>query len=51
VFKTDWNSRENISLSYVKWFFGDNSHLDGLSTRSSERIDDQMFTLNFNMYW
>lgn len=51
VFKTDWNSRENISLSYVKWFFGDNSHLDGLSTRAVERIDDQMFTLNFNMYW
>lgn len=50
-FKTDWQSRENISLSYVKWFFGPTSHLDGLSTRSSERIDDEMFTLNFNMYW
>lgn len=51
LFKTDWNSRENITLSYVKWFFGPESHLDGLSQRASELIDDQMFTLNFNMWF
>jgi hypothetical protein len=51
LFKTDWNSRENITLGYVKWFFGKESHLDGLSQRSNELIDDQMFTLNFNMYF
>jgi hypothetical protein len=51
LFKTDWNSRENITLGYVKWFFGDHSHLDGLSQRSNEQIDDQMFTLNFNMWF
>lgn len=51
LFKTDWNSRENITLSYVKWFFGPESHLDGLNNRASELIDDQMFTLNFNMWF
>lgn len=51
LFKTDWGSRENISLSYVKWFFGPESHLDGLSNRANELIDDEMFTLNFNMYF
>jgi hypothetical protein len=51
LFKTDWGSRENITLSYVKWFFGSESHLDGLSQRSNELIDDQMFTLNFNMWF
>jgi hypothetical protein len=51
LFKTDWNSRENITLGYVKWFFGKESHLDGLSQRASELIDDQMFTLNFNMWF
>jgi len=51
LFKTDWNSRENISLGYVKWFLGKESHLDGLSARSSQQIDDQMFILNFNMYF
>jgi len=51
TFKTDWGSRENITLGYVKWFFGKESHLDGLSSRASEEIDEQMFTLNFNMYF
>jgi hypothetical protein len=50
-FKTDWTSHEAIVLSYVKWFFGPDSHYDGLNPRSSENIDDQMFTLNFNMWW
>lgn len=51
LFKTDWNSRENISISYVKWFFGPESHLDGLSNRANELIDDEMITLNFNMWF
>lgn len=50
-FKTDWQSHETISLSYVKWFLGSRTHLDGTQPRTSERIDDQMFTLNFNMWW
>jgi len=50
-FKTDWTSHEAIVISYVKWFLGPHSHYDGLNPRSSERIDDQMFTLNFNMWW
>lgn len=51
LFKTDWGSRENITLGYVKWFFGPESHLDGLSQRSNELIDDEMFLLNFNMWF
>jgi len=51
LLKTDWGSRENITLGYVKWFFGSESHLDGLSQRASEEIDDSMFTLNFNMWF
>ena len=50
-FKTDWQSHETIVLSYVKWFLGPDTHLDGTQPRTSERIDDQMFTLNFNMWW
>jgi hypothetical protein len=50
-FKTDWQSHENIVLSYVKWFLGPETHLDGTQPRTSERIDDEMFTLNFNMWW
>ena len=50
-FNTDWQSHEAIVISYVKWFFGPHSHNDGLNPRSPERIDDQMFTLNFNMWF
>jgi hypothetical protein len=50
-FKTDWQSHEAIVVSYVKWFLGSQTHLDGTQPRTSERIDDQMFTLNFNMWW
>jgi hypothetical protein len=50
-FKTDWQSHEAIVLSYVKWFLGSGTHLDGTQPRTSERIDDEMFTLNFNMWW
>lgn len=49
--KTDWTSREAIVVSYVKWFLGPHTHYDGLNPRSSTRIDDQMITLNFNMWW
>jgi hypothetical protein len=49
--KTDWQSHEAIVLSYVKWFLGPGTHLDGTQPRTSERIDDEMFTLNFNMWW
>jgi hypothetical protein len=50
-FKSDWTSNEAIVVSYVKWFLGEHTHYDGLNPRSPARIDDQMFTLNFNMWW
>jgi hypothetical protein len=50
-FKSDWQSHEAIVVSYVKWFLGPETHLDGTQPRTSERIDDEMFTLNFNMWW
>ena len=44
---------ETIALSYVKWFLGKNTHLDGLNPRANGygKIDDQMVALNFNMWW
>ncbi len=50
-FKSDWTSHEAIVLSYVRWFKGPHTHYDGLNPRSSARLDPQMFTLNFNMWW
>jgi hypothetical protein len=50
-FKTDWNSRETFSLRYAKWFYGSRTHSDLLGARRIDRLDDQLFALNFNMGW
>jgi len=51
-FKSGWTSHETISLSYVKWFLGAHTHLDGMNPRYAYgKIDDQMVALNFNMWW
>jgi hypothetical protein len=50
--KSSWTSHETISLSYVKWFLGPHTHLDGLNPRYAYgKVDDQMVALNFNMWW
>jgi hypothetical protein len=50
-FKSDWNSRETITVRYAKWFYGPHTHSDGLGARQIDRLDDQLFALNFNMWW
>jgi len=52
VFKTDWASRETITLLYAKWFYGTESHREYSSgTFDFQRLDDQLFALNVNMWW
>ncbi len=52
VFKTDWQSREAVSLMYAKWFYGPRSHPEASSsTEASGKIDDQLIALNVNMWW
>jgi hypothetical protein len=51
VFKTDWNTHEQIQLMYAKWFYGDRTRNEGTGLRTPERLDDQMVALNFNMWW
>lgn len=50
-FKTDWNSREAINLHYVKWFYGPRTRSDANYPRLRDELDDQLFGLNFNMWW
>ena len=50
VFKTNWTSRENISVMYAKWFYGSHSHAE-YSAVLVPRLDDQLFALNVNMWW
>jgi hypothetical protein len=51
LFRTDWNAREQITLRYVKWFYGSDTRNEGTGLRTPDRLDDQLWALNFNMWW
>jgi len=50
-FKTDWTSRETLSLIYAKWFYGPRTRNEGTGLRTPDRLDDHLFALNFNIWW
>lgn len=50
-FKTDWTSRENLTLNYVKWFYGERTRNEGTGLRTPDRLDDQLIALSYNMWW
>jgi hypothetical protein len=52
IFKSDWNSRDTVSLIYGKWFYGAHSHPEASSiTPVDARLDDQLFAINAQMWW
>jgi hypothetical protein len=57
MFKSDWQSRETITLIYAKWFYGPRSHPEGSSSTAGQpgeflgKIDDQLIALNVNIWW
>jgi hypothetical protein len=50
-FKSNWTSHETVTLSYVKWFYGDRTTSEGFDRYPREELDDQMFGLQFGMWW
>lgn len=50
-FKTDWTSREAITLMWAKWFYGSHTRNEGTGLRTPDRLDDNLFALNFNIWW
>jgi hypothetical protein len=54
VFKSNWTSRDTITLLYGKWFFGADSHPEASSITTlapGHRLDDQLFAVNAQIYW
>jgi hypothetical protein len=51
VFRTDWSSRETITLLYAKWLYGNHTHPEASSIVPGDRLDDQLFALNVQMWW
>jgi hypothetical protein len=49
--KTNWTSREAINLMYARWFYGSRTRNEGTGERTPERLDNQLFALNFNLWW
>ena len=50
-FKTDWTSREALTLLYARWFYGPRSRNEGTGLRTPDRLDNNLFALNFNIWW
>jgi hypothetical protein len=55
VFKSDWTSRDTVSLIYGKWFYGPHTHPEASSIIDSSaegnRLDDQLFAVNVQIWW
>jgi len=61
ILRSNWNSHEQVVLSYTRWLLGDHTHgeapndyrqpVDGQPTDPIRALDDQMFALNFGMWW
>ena len=52
VFRTNWVTRETISIIYGKWFYGPRTHGEGGSTVTGDvGFDDQLIALNVSMWW
>jgi hypothetical protein len=50
VFKSDWASRETISLIGARWFYGPQTHAE-YSSPSRPWLDQWLVALNVNMWW
>ncbi|HEV8244709.1 MAG TPA: hypothetical protein VGP93_03040 [Polyangiaceae bacterium] len=51
IFRSDWNSHEQVTLSYTRWFYGPHTRGEAPNNYTHEKLDDQMFALNFGMWW
>jgi hypothetical protein len=51
IFRSSWNSHEQVTLGYTRWFYGAHTHGEAPNNYTHERLDDQMWSLSFGMWW
>ena len=52
VFRTNWVSRESISIIYGRWFYGPRSHPEASSLLAKDvGLDKNLVVFNVNMWW
>ena len=51
ILRSDWNSNEQVTLSYTRWLYGKHTHGEAPNDYSHEELSNQMFALSFGMWW
>lgn len=51
IFRSNWNSHEQVVLSYTRWMLGKHTHGEAPNDYMPSELDNQMFALNFGMWW
>ena len=51
IFRSNWNSHEQVVLSYTRWLLGKHTHGEAPNDYMPYELDNQMLALNFGMWW
>jgi hypothetical protein len=51
IFKSDWLSHEQVTLSYTRWLYGAHTHAEFPNDFSRGQLDNDMFALTFGLWW
>jgi hypothetical protein len=51
IFKSNWISHEQVTLSYTRWFYGEHTHAEFPDTFNRGQLDDEMYALTFGMWF
>jgi hypothetical protein len=51
VLRSNWNSHEQVNLSYTRWFYGAHTHGEAPNDYTHMQLDNQMIALTFGMWW
>jgi hypothetical protein len=51
IFKSDWLSHEQVTLSYTHWFYGEHTHSEFPNDFTRGQLDSTMYALTFGLWW
>jgi len=51
IFKSNWLSHEQVTLSYTRWFYGAHTHAEFPDDYTRGQLDNEMYALTFGMWF
>jgi hypothetical protein len=51
IFKSDWLSHEQVTLSYTHWWYGPDTHSEFPNDFTRGQLDSTMYALTFGLWW